>query len=242
MDLKEEQILGEDILGHWYYQSKARFLLRVINTETDSRILDIGAGSGFFSRWLLTNTAVREATCVDIGYQQNHEEAVGEKTMWFCARVDKSNADLVLLMDVLEHVDDDVELLRHYVNKVPDGATFVITVPAFQFLWSSHDVFLQHKRRYTLKSLADVLQAAGLRIEKLNYCFGLIFPVACVMRLGDKFFGPGKDASRSSLKKHSKPVNAFLKMLCALELPLVRFNRVAGLSVICKCKKVEAEL
>ena len=56
----------------------------------------------------------------------------------------------MLLMDVIEHIEDDVGLVGEYVNKVAPGTQFIATVPAFMWLWSGHDVFLEHVRRYTL--------------------------------------------------------------------------------------------
>jgi hypothetical protein len=54
-------------------------------------------------------------------------------------------------MDVIEHVEDDVGLVREYANKVAPGTRFITTVPAFMWLWSGHDVFLEYFRRYTLR-------------------------------------------------------------------------------------------
>ena len=62
------------------------------------------------------------------------------------------------MMDVLEHVDNDAGLVRHYATKVPSGAHFLVTVPAFRFLWSGHDVFLEHKRRYTLAEIEQTMR------------------------------------------------------------------------------------
>ena len=64
-----------------------------------------------------------------------------------------SRADLLLYMDVLEHVDDDLGLLTAYLDQLERGGRVLITVPAFDFLWSNHDIFLEHKRRYTLKQV-----------------------------------------------------------------------------------------
>jgi hypothetical protein len=71
------------------------------------------------------------------------EERIG-KPLLFRRSVDQSDADLVLLMDVIEHVEDDVGLVREYANKVAPGTRFITTVPAFMWLWSGHDVFLEH--------------------------------------------------------------------------------------------------
>ena len=161
MDLKETDILGASINEHWYYRSKANAMIRLLSGVSPSIILDIGAGSGFFSKKLLSDTMAIEAWCVVISYESDSDDLEAEKPIYFRKSVGKVNADLVLLMDVLEHVDDDVGLLREYVTKVPRGAKFLISVPAFQFLWSGHDVFLEHKRRYRLNQMERVVRQAG---------------------------------------------------------------------------------
>ena len=70
MDLKEEDILGADIGRHWYYRSKAAALRRMVGGLGPRRILDVGAGSGFFSRHLLAEAGAQSALCVDIGYAE----------------------------------------------------------------------------------------------------------------------------------------------------------------------------
>ena len=162
MDLKEEDILGADIGRHWYYRSKAAALRRAVGGLRPRRLLDIGAGSGFFSRHLLAETAAESALCVDIGYTRECDDSVAGKPVLYRRDTGPTDCDLVLMMDVLEHVDDDRGLLRHYAGKVPAGAHFLVTVPAFRFLWSGHDVFLEHKRRYRLGEIEAAMREAGL--------------------------------------------------------------------------------
>jgi hypothetical protein len=145
------------------------------------------------------------------------------------------DADLVLLMDVLEHVDDDVGLLKAYVDKVPSGSRFLITVPAFQFLWSGHDDFLEHKRRYTLAQLEAVVRNTGLTVKQGAYYFGLVFPIAATLRLLPK--GAQPSPPRSQLKQHHPLVNTMLKTLCSVELPFMGANRLAGLTVFVLAQK-----
>jgi predicted TPR repeat methyltransferase len=178
MDVKEETILGERIGSHWYYKSKADALLHLLRDTDFSEILDVGAGSGFFSKIMLEKTRAQRACCVDINYPSQYDDVVAGKPLVFRSSCEKTSADLVLLMDVLEHVDDDVQLLSTYVDKAPSGAYFAITVPAFPFLWSSHDVFLEHKRRYTKESLIRVVERSGLVVDTCCYFFGLVFPLA----------------------------------------------------------------
>lgn len=236
MDLKETDILGQDIDNHWYYSSKAKAMTQFLGGGVPSKILDVGAGSGFFSKHLLSNTSADEAWCVDISYQREYDEVYENKTIYYRRSIDSIDANLTLLMDVLEHVDDDVGLLRDYVSKVPVGSKFLITVPAFQFLWSGHDEFLEHKRRYTLAHLEKVISDAGLDVIKGSYFFGAVFPLAFVTRMFQKIFQSDKQTG-SQLSKHGSFVNALLKSICFAEVPLISFNRVAGLSVICLAVK-----
>jgi 2-polyprenyl-3-methyl-5-hydroxy-6-metoxy-1,4-benzoquinol methylase len=232
MDLKEEDILGEDIGRHWYYQSKAAALRRMVGPLAPQRLLDVGAGSGFFSRHLLANGA-QSALCVDVGYPGSRDETVGGKPVLYRRDCSDTDCDLVLMMDVLEHVDDDVELVRHYATKVPPGAHFLVTVPAFGFLWSGHDVFLEHKRRYTLPEIEQTMRTAGLTVVRGAYYFGAIFPLAAAVRLATR----RDPAPRSSLTKHGALTNGLLAAACAIELPLFPINRLAGLSAFVLARK-----
>ena len=74
MDLKEAHIIGPDPLSHWYYKSKAEAMATLIGDEPPSVILDVGAGSGFFSAYLLETSPAREAWCVDTGYAEDRDE------------------------------------------------------------------------------------------------------------------------------------------------------------------------
>jgi SAM-dependent methyltransferase len=237
MDLKETGILGADIENHWYYLSKAKAMIRLLEGSYPQIILDVGAGSGFFSRYLLSHTGAAAAWCVDISYPADFDEVSPGTVLHGRRSLDAIDADLVLLMDVLEHVDDDVGLLQEYVGKVPPGTRFLITVPAFQFLWSGHDDFLEHKRRYTLRQLEAVVRNAGLHVRCGAYYFGVVFPIAAALRMAQKL-GSGSRPARSQLTTHRPVANTILKTLCNIELPVMRMNRAAGLTVFCLADKL----
>ncbi|MPZ32278.1 MAG: methyltransferase domain-containing protein [Rhodospirillales bacterium] len=233
MDLKEEDILGADIGRHWYYRSKAAALRRMVGGLGPQRILDVGAGSGFFSRHLLAEAGAQSALCVDIGYPSDSDDSEGGKPVLYRRDTGPTDCDLVLMMDVLEHVDDDRGLLRHYAAKVLPGAHFLVTVPAFRFLWSGHDVFLEHKRRYRLGEIEAAVRDAGLDVVRGAYYFGFVFPLAAAVRLVRR----GGSEPRSSLKKHDPLTNGLLSGICAAELPLFPVNRLAGLSAFVLARK-----
>lgn len=236
MDLKETEILGDTISDHWYYSSKVKAVEEMLGKTPVNRILDVGAGSGFFSKYLLKNTAAKEAWCVDISYEQESDETYAEKPIFLRKAIESIDADLVMLMDVLEHVDDDIGLLKEYVEKVPRGTKFLITVPAFQFLWSGHDDFLEHKRRYTLQQLESVVSACGLDLRKGAYFFGGVFPIAAALRLAERLQSKDR-VQKSQLAQHGHFTNIILKGICTLEVSLMSFNRIAGLSVFCVAQK-----
>ncbi len=241
MDLKESQILNDKVVRHWYYRSKAKAMLRLLAKRSIGTVLDIGAGSGFFSKYLLAHSTASEAWCVDISYDRDSDERESNKPLHFRKTVDTIDlapvVDLVLLMDILEHVEDEVGLLRSYAEKLTIGTIFLISVPAFQFLWSAHDIFLEHKRRYTLGKIEEVAEHAGLRVIEGAYYFGAVLPLAASIRLAERFFLKSSESPKSQLKQHHPIANEALGFLCEVELPLMLLNRVAGLTAFCLAVK-----
>ncbi len=205
----------------------------MLKNRTPSRILDIGAGSGFFARYLLANTAASEAWCVDTGYTEDWSTIELGKPVHFQRSISASSADLVLLMDVLEHVDDDMGLLREYSSRIPRNASVLISVPAFQALWSEHDEFLDHKRRYTLRGLEQLVEKSGLTVSHGAYFFGFVLPAAAASRLSTRFRRMRKNQPQSQLARHSRLVNESLAHICAVELKVMRLNRLGGLTAFC---------
>ena len=244
MDVKEASILGDNAGRHWYYASKGRALLQLLEGLSVDTVLDIGAGSGVFSRQLLDAGVCRRAVCVDPAYPGERVERHNDQEIRFARSPDQGPADIILMMDVLEHVDDDIDLLRRSTGNLRPRDQVVITVPAFQFLWSGHDEFLEHRRRYSRRQIEAVVRAAGLEPVKSGYFFGLLFPVAAIQRLLDKWRRKaGASAPKSALSAlsgHGEAVNTVLIALHDLERRVVfPFNRLAGLTVFCLARRPE---
>jgi len=231
VDLKEEEILGNQIGSHWYYRAKRAALRRNLKGQAPKEILDIGAGSGFFSRSLLAETSAERATCVDIGYRGDKDEIWHGKPIAFRSGITRSQADLVLAMDVIEHVEDDAALIRAYCDLVPAGARFIISVPAFNFLWSAHDVFLEHHRRYTIRSLEAAMRKGGLAVDWSHYYYATVFPLAAGLRLAERLKRRGALSPQSQLRRHSALTNETFSALLAAERPIMRANKLFGLTV-----------
>lgn len=240
MDLKEEKILGKEITTHWYYVAKGNALRSFIGDIRVDEILDVGAGSGVFSRRLLDDKICNRAVCIDPGYKEERTEIYNNSEINFVRYVNNISQRLILMMDVLEHVDDDIGMLREYSERMPKGGLVLITVPAFQFIWSGHDIFLEHRRRYTKKSIESTVESAKLQIVRCRYFFGLLFPIVAAIRLLNRAMLRARPVkARSSLKKYPFPINALLtfihKVECAILFP---FNYFGGLSIFLLARRL----
>lgn len=231
MDLKETALLGCPPETHWYYRAKLAALCQAIGKDIPRTIFDIGAGDGFFSRQLLAHTQTDSAICIDTGYTQQSVEMIAGKRLEKRCTPPDGTADMVLAMDVLEHVPDEADLLAPYIARADARTRFIITVPAFQFLWSAHDVYLGHYRRYTLRDIEHTLKRAGLSVLWGHYYYASVFPVAAAVRLAERLRHKPKQP-QSQLQKHNPLLNAALATCCAWERSIMRYNRCFGLTAI----------
>lgn len=239
MDLKEEDILGKEIYKHWYYVSKGRAMRSFLANIKVSEAIDIGAGSGIFSRQLLDAGIIDKAICVDPNYQLEKTEEHNGKKISFVKTIDKGSAKLILMMDVLEHVSDDVDLLQQYADNLESGGYILITVPAFQYMWSGHDIFLEHHRRYTIKMIESTGANAGFIPIRSRYYFASLFPLIAIKRIINKYFlKRGSLKPKSDLKSYPKWINSLLSLIHEIErITFFKINRFFGLSVFCLLRK-----
>ena len=207
-------------------------------SEPVGAMLDVGAGSGVFSRMLMESGEVERATCVDPNYEDRHLGEQDEGRLSFVRTATAEAVDAVMMIDVLEHVDDDLALIKQYSDTAKPGTRFVFSVPAFNFLWSSHDEYLEHRRRYTLEALEKTVRAAGLTVDKTQYFFGLLFPAVATLRLADRAMKGDKEAEQSALKAAPAWLNKTLIALHDVErATLAPFNKLAGVTAFCLAKK-----
>jgi len=240
MDVKEDQILGESVSTHWYYVSKSKAIQRLLSSLSVGNVLDVGAGSGVFSKFLLENDLAASARCVDTAYPfDDKSEIHHNKKISFVKSVDNIDEAVILMIDVLEHIEDDHDFLKYYVDRIPDGSYVLMSVPAFKFLWSGHDIFLEHKRRYTLSELEALAKNSGLKVIQGRYFFGLLFPLIALIRLiNHLLLRTGKLSAKSDLKRSSEFINKLLINVHNFELKtLFHLNRMAGLTAFCLAKK-----
>lgn len=248
MDLKELES-GVDPDRHWYYQAKKVPMFRYFSRVSRRlgrplTLIDFGAGSGFFALELLKAfpERIEKVYLVDIGYtEEEMAESEGHKVEKCHFVPEGVKESLVLMMDVIEHIEDDLSILQDIKRRLSGSDHFFfITVPAFQDLWSSHDVFLEHYRRYTRNSLNAVLEKAGYHKQKIYYIFTLIFPLVWLIR---KMSGkPGEEMPESSdMKPTPEPLNSLLRWVMQTEMKVLgALNTLAGVTCVAQGKISEA--
>lgn len=239
MDLKESDLLGDEVEHHWYYKAKGAAVRSILGNLRARDVLDVGAGSGFFSKDLIRHGVCEHAVCVDPHYQQERVEQFETGTISFRRTLGRTEQNLILMMDVIEHVDDDVGLIKDYTDTMPAGGHVLISVPAFQLLWSGHDEFLEHRRRYTLNQVEQCVRACGLDVILGRYYFAALFPVVAASRMLSRSFGADAGHEpQSAMKSYPNWMNATLTAIHLAELQtLFSVNRLAGLTVFCLARK-----
>ena len=230
MDLIENQL--DAPLTHWYYEHKFNSILKYLKNDLpkSKNLIDIGAGSALFSLELLRQNDGLSCTAIDPGYSL--KSFTDDKLrITYLQKPNGLQGDLYLLTDVLEHVKDDVGFLATYVEDAKVGAKFVFTVPAFMILWSGHDTFLKHFKRYRKRDLCEVLRKSGLEILSVKYLYVSLFPIALLVRSL-----PSSRVSNSQLKNQGRFLNSILKLILKTDNLLCKFMPF-GVSIIAVATK-----
>jgi SAM-dependent methyltransferase len=181
---------------HWWFAARREIIrtviVRLVQLPDRPRILEAGCGTGGNLEMLAGFGQVRafelDSEARRIAAAKSGL-AVAEGALPDAIPFDAERFDMIGLFDVLEHVEDDGAALSELRDRLAPGGKMVLTVPAFPWLWSRHDVRHHHFRRYTRRDLARVAEHAGLRVEHSFYFNTLLFPAAVVQRAVKSIFG-----------------------------------------------------
>ncbi len=223
---------------HWWYRGRRTVIEGVVDglrLPARARILDAGCGSGrnmleLARHGTVTGVELSE-TSVALARGRRAGEVVAGSVLEMPFPAD--SFDLAVSLDVIEHLEDDLAALRELRRTVAPGGSLLVTVPAYQWLWSGHDEINHHHRRYTRRSLQRVAEQAGWDQVRTTYFNSLLLPMAIVLRVLDRF---SRKTTESSLDLWIPPgpVNWLLERPLALESALIaRGGRIpAGLSLL----------
>ena len=180
IDLKAGQSVN-----YFWFRGKRFFIDRLIKLSSmqSAEILVIGAGVG---EDLCVINKFGNVTAVDI-----NSEALKHIPSGSCTRKIKADAcrlpfhnnvfDLILSFDVFEHIETDKEAFKEAFRVLRPGGKLIFSVPAYQWLFGSHDVILGHKRRYSMRLIKSRLKLFS--VERLGYWNTFFFPICALLRL-----------------------------------------------------------
>lgn len=227
--------------GYWWFLGRvhwAKKLLKGVRAETPGHFVDLGCGTGGFASALHAEFNFEKVALLD-----------GDPAM--LKLVDPISGALILgsnfseklvfpfppsivtCMDVLEHIENDLEFLERLFKALPKNCNVVLSVPAFQSLYSEWDRHVGHFRRYRKSDFRKKLEAAGFRVDEMRYMWSFLFPIGFVRKL----------LLNKEISKFEFPVvpdwcNALLYQLSRWEFSLCRFLPVpCGTSIIVRVKK-----
>ncbi|MBU5444369.1 bifunctional 2-polyprenyl-6-hydroxyphenol methylase/3-demethylubiquinol 3-O-methyltransferase UbiG [Paenibacillus sp. MSJ-34] len=211
--------------NHWWFKGRRRIVEKTIESlqlPLNPKILDIGCGTGgnlsLLSRFGEVTGIELEDTAIEIARQKGigtiHKGYLPDGISQ-----SEDKYDLIILLDVLEHIEDDLASLRKLKSMLTKRGQLIITVPAFPFLWSQHDVEHHHKRRYRLSNLKKCILDSGLYPRHITYYNIYLFPIISFVRILRRII-PYKDAGQD-VKIPNKFINSILESLFSSERKLV---------------------
>ena len=215
---------------HWWFQARKKIIDQIIssiNLKKRNNILDFGAGSG------VNLDMLSKYGLVDIHEKNKYARAIIKKekkikNLYSTLKIKKNSYDLILLADVIEHVKQPKELLKDLKKFLKKDGHILITVPAYQFLFSKKDKVLGHYRRYNKELLKTEL--SGFKVENISYFNTFLCIPIIIMTMLNKFL------KRDYIKQVETTPNFILNKLCyiifASEKYFIKyFNLPFGISI-----------
>jgi SAM-dependent methyltransferase len=220
MDRSAYDRMAEIDADHWWFTTRRKIIARLIERYRPKagplKILEVGCGTG-------SNLSLLQAYGdVDAIEPDDGARALAEQRSGLTIKggylphgvpLEDGHYDLIVLLDVLEHIPEDVPALSALRSKLAPGGRILITVPAMPWLWSAHDVVHHHQRRYTAGSLTKTIRDSGLKPVHRTHFNSLLFPLIVAVRaLGKLTKHEGGDDAMPS-----RPVNGILAAIFGVE-------------------------
>ena len=228
--------------NHWWWRSRESYILRILQRwqqqeerQETREILDVGCGDGLFFPALKSFGNVH-------GVESDPQ--IVEPDGPFAPRIHIGDFDSsfqpdqqfhwITMLDVIEHIPDATQALQHAGELLTTNGRILITVPAFNLLWTQHDEYNLHQRRYTKRLLKQQATAAGVKVQQMKYLFHWTFPVKLLIRLKESL-------TRGTPRSAQVPpavINGCCHFLCRIEQRILTPLRMPfGSSLVAVCKK-----
>ena len=254
MNKSEYQKLYELETTYWWHVGRRHILKTLVrkfvlppvelgNTEIRNlKILDVGCGTGENIKFL---SQFGDVTGVDISKRAIEfckKRGLGNVQLGRAENLpfEDNSLELVTMLDLLEHIKDDLPALKEARRVLKPGRTLLVTVPSYQFLWSDHDEALGHKRRYSKKELVRKVRGIGFKIQKLSFAVTTLFPSILTWRIFQKLFIKSTVPKTSYVILPDQLNKFFINLLRFEAWALKRVDLPFGTSLICVAKKVDS--
>lgn len=242
MDSQMYQQMMEVEDKHWWFVARRAIIeqvIRKLNLPADAKIFEAGCGTGGNLAMLSRHGRVSAMELNETARTFASELQLGEIQPGLLPDdipFPDKNFDLIVLLDVLEHVEEDTASLQALFAKLKPSGWLLITVPAYPWLWSQHDDLLHHKRRYLLHHLQQIVGNAGYNVHFVSYFNFVLFPLIAGVRLVQGLFNKG--GNEQSMPP--KLVNKILTLLFGLERHLIgSLSLPFGVSLLLLAQKKE---
>lgn len=204
---------------HWWWRSRERLVAQVLARRRPAQgwraALDIGCGGGVLFPLLRTVADQVEGIEPDASLAAAGRGMEGVIHVRPFDRAFRPSAapDLIVMLDVLEHLADARDALAHVHDIAAPGAMVLITVPAFRWLWTGHDDLNHHVTRFHRRELISLLEAAGLSVREARYFFHWLIVPKLLTRMVETLSHPRRETPRVP----PRPINRLLEGVSLLE-------------------------
>lgn len=199
--------------------------LKFVNEKS---LVDIGGGNGYVSKSFLKAgfyTSIIEPGLSGVLNAKNNGINLLVHSTFNELNLPENSIPNAGLFDVIEHIDDDLAFLKKLYLNLEKGGKLFVSIPTYNFLWSKADVEAGHFRRYSLKSITEVLEKSGFNIVYSSYFFSFLIPVIFFLRTIPYIITFGKIKSRHAKKwEHNSGkglISLTVKMLCSIEMSFI---------------------
>lgn len=231
--------------NYFWFISRQNILTKIIRKlvklNKNAEILDIGCGTGGFAS-ALKDSVDNNVLCLDteeIALEYCKKRGLNNIYKGLLTDFDfsKNNIEFALMLDVIEHIENDSEVVSQVYDTLQEGGYFLATVPAYQWMWSHHDIIHMHYRRYSKKHFEDLLKSQGFQIIYSSYFNTFLFPIVWLKRQFDRLLKKEKEDG-NPIDEVPKIINSVFEKIFSLEsLFIPKISLPFGLSIVVLAKK-----
>ncbi len=230
--------------SYFWFVARNQILNKVVsefcNLNSDFNLLDVGCGNGGFSHHLINKCNVIGIDTSETALDYASKRGIKNLHNVILKDFDKTpygHINAVTIFDVIEHIEDDKEVVSQIYDVLANDSYVFATVPAYQWLWSKHDEIHMHYRRYSIKNFKKLFQDSGFKIIYTSYFNSLLFIPAVLKRFLDKLTGQDK-SNDSPIDEVSPLMNKIFTTIFLSERKLIpNVSLPFGLSILIIAKK-----